>query len=420
MSPHVAHAVAPSPSRTWPSAARIAVVLVALLALANLLVQLSWGLDAPPKTDYLAFTTGAHVLRDQPSCLYCANVQANAQATVLGYVPSAGFPKPYVNPPLVALLLQPLSGLSLRTGLMVMMLVLLLALALAAWLFVRMLPRDWPGSLRLLLVSAAVVSLPAATALGLAQWAPLLLLAALGAVAALRRGRGRPVLAGLLLSVLLIKPQAVWLVLPALAVAGSWRVLAGFALGAAGWAATGLALVGPDQLLKWPRLIFEKHVDEAYRTAGLPGIVTAVTGSGRSAFVAGVVLGALVVAGMAVARRRLHGRADLAVGLGVAASLVCAPHVFPDDLMLLAVTAVVWAPLAPRAAVVGLLAVSVAYQVDGWLPGSLAHLTAIAALAVLAGAAGGAMVRGVVPRVRQAVAPASPGVPVAGQGVRVG
>ena len=387
MSPRIARADAPAPARGWPPTARLLVALVALLALANLLTQVSWGLDAPPKTDYLAFATGARVIHDQPSCLYCDDVQAGTQASILGYVPTAGFPKPYVNPPLVAWVLQPLSALPLRTGLLVLMLVLLAVLALAVRLFDRLLPREWPTAQRLLLGTAAVVSLPAATALGLAQWAPVLLLAALGALVALRGGR--PVLAGVLLSVMLIKPQTVWLVLPLLAAAGAWRVLAGFALGGAGWALSGLALVGWDQMLAWPRLILDRHMGEAYRTSGLPGIVTAVTGNGRDAFVAALALAALVVVGSAViaALRLLRGRADLAVGLGIAVSMVCAPHVFPDDLMLLAVTAVVWAPLAPRAAVAGMLALSVAYQVDGWLPSSLAHLTTLASLGVAAGLA---------------------------------
>jgi len=385
MSPRMATADAPTRGRTWPSTARLAVAVVALLALANLLTQVSWGLDAPPKTDYLAFATGARLLHDDPSCLYCDGRQAATQAAILGYVPTAGFPKPYVNPPLVAELLRPLSGLSLRTGLLVLMLVLLVALAVALRLFDRLLPHEWPSPQRLLLGTAAVVSLPAATAVGLAQWAPLLLLAALGALAALRGGR--PVLAGVLLSMLLIKPQTVWLVLPALAVAGAWRVLAGFALGGAGWLLSSIALVGWDQVVALPRLILDRHIDEAYRTSGLPGIVTAITGSGRSAFVAALVLAAVVIVALVLGRRRLHGRADLAIGLGIAASLVCAPHVFPDDLMLLAVTAVVWAPAAPRAAVTGLLGLSVAYQLDGWLPSSLAHLTALAALGVAIGAA---------------------------------
>jgi hypothetical protein len=140
-------------------------------------------------------------------------------------------------------------------------------------------------------------------------------------------------------------------------------------------------------MLQLPRLVLERHVDEAQRTAGLPGLVSDVAGSGRSAFVAAVVLGVLVVAAAVLVRGRLRGRAEVAMGVGVAASLVCAPHVFPDDLMLLAVTAAVWAPLAPGLAVAAMLALSAAYQLDGWLPGVLAHLTPLATLAVGIGAA---------------------------------
>jgi hypothetical protein len=384
MSPDVARVQPRSSSSAWRAWARLAVVAVALLLLANLLVQITWGLDAPPKTDYLPFATGARVLHDDPSCTYCLDVQASEQASILGYVPSAGFPKPFVNPPLVGLALEPLSGLPLRTGLTVLILLLLVTVAWSVRLIGRLLPREWPGSLKLLLIAASVLSLPAATALGLAQWAPLLLLCALGAIAALRGGR--PVLAGLLLSVLVIKPQTVWLVLPALAAAGSWRVLGGFALGGAGWIGTGLLLVGPAQMVQWPRLVLERHVDEAFRTAGLPGIVTAVTGSGQAAFVASMVLAGLAVMAAFALRGRLRGRPEIAVGLGIAVSLVCAPHVFPDDLMLLTVTAVVLAPRAPRLAVVSMLGLSVAYQVDGHLTSSLAHLTAVAAAVVAVGA----------------------------------
>jgi Glycosyltransferase family 87 len=384
MSPHVASAAAARPAGgRWAGVARLVVATVALLLLANLLVQITWGLDAPPKTDYLPFATGARVLSDDPSCMYCMDVQASEQAAILGYVPTAGFPKPYVNPPLVALLLRPLSGLPLRTGLTVLMLILLAAVAWAARLFDRLLPRSMPGWLRLLLLSLALLSLPAATALGLAQWAPLLVLAALGAVACLRGGR--PVVAGLLLSVLVIKPQTVWLVLPLLAAVGAWRVLGGFALGSAAWVLTGLVLVGPHQLVQWPRLVLDRHVDEAFRTAGLPGIVTAITGSGEAAFVAAVVLAGVAVIGAFVFRSRLRGRVEVAVAAGVAVSLACAPHVFPDDLMLLAVPVVVWAPLAPRACVAALLGLSAAYEVDGWLPSSWAHLTALASVAVAVG-----------------------------------
>jgi Glycosyltransferase family 87 len=376
-----------SPTRAPGSARRRRLVAPALVALAaaNLLAQLSWALDAPPKTDYLPFATGTRVLAAQPSCTYCMDAQASQQAAILGYTPTAGFPKPFVNPPLVALLLRPLAALPLRSGLLVLLVVLLAALAAAALLLARLLPAEWPAWRRILLATAALASLPAATGLALAQWGPLLVLAALGALAALRSGR--PLAAGLLLSVLLVKPQTVWLVLPLLAAAGSWRVLLGFAAGSSGWLLSGVALVGPAQMAQWPRLVLEKHVDEATRTAGLPGLAGDVFGGGRAAFVAAVVLAAAVVVGTVALRGRLRGRPEVAVGLGIALSLLCAPHVFPDDLMLLAVTAAVWAPLAPWGALGTMISLSVAYQLDGWLPGGLAHLTPLAVVGVVVGAA---------------------------------
>lgn len=353
------------------------------LAVALLLLQVGWALDEPPRTDYLPFATGARLVQANPHCLYCDTAQAAQQARILGYVPAAGFPKPFVNPPLVAWALQPLAGLPLRDGLVALLAVLLLALAAAVLVGDRLLPARWPGSRRLVLLLASLVSVPAATAVGLGQWAPLMALSGLGALLALHRGR--PLLAGVLLSVLLVKPQAIWLVLPALAVAGSWRVLLGVGCGALGWVATGVALVGPAQMVQLPRLILERHVGEAFRTAGLPGLVTDLTGSGGAAFLAACMLALAALVAAVRWRSVLRGRPELAVGLGIAASLACAPHVFPDDLMLLAVSAVVWAPLAPPAALGSMLSLSAAYLLDGWLPGPLAHLTPLAVLGVVVG-----------------------------------
>src|SRR5258708_13124133 len=104
---------------------RLVALLVTTLALANLLVQLAWALDAPPKTDYLPFATGARVVAEHPGCAYCIDVQASEQASILGYVPSAGFPNPFLHPPLGAPPLRPLPGPPPRTPLPPVLLCLL-------------------------------------------------------------------------------------------------------------------------------------------------------------------------------------------------------------------------------------------------------------------------------------------------------
>ena len=62
--------------------------------------------------------------------------------------------------------------------------------------------------------------------------------------------------------------------------------------------------------------------------------------------------------------------------------------------MLLAVTAVVWAPLAPRLVVALGLLLSPAYELDGVLPLWLAHATTLTAAAVALGACWSLLVRG--------------------------
>jgi hypothetical protein len=360
---------------------------VLLAAAGNLALQVAAGLGAPARTDWLPFLTGARVLQADPSCLYCPAAQASTQAAILGYVPSAGFPQPYVNPPLTALLLRPLAGFPLATGMAFFLLALVVALAAALKLGASLLPAGWSARSRLVVVAVFALSVPAATALMLAQWAPLLLLAALGALVALRRGR--PLLAGVLLAALVVKPQTVWLVVPLLAVAGSWRVLLGFGAGALGWLVSGLLLVGPAQMLQWPQLVLGRQTGEAHRTVGLPGAVAEWLGRDPVAFPIAVVLACVVVGAAWGLRGRLPSggreRAEAAVAAGIALSLLCAPHVFPNDLMLLAVTAVVWAPLAPRAAVAAGLAFSLTYSLDGWLPLWLSHTTTTVAALVAVG-----------------------------------
>jgi Glycosyltransferase family 87 len=363
---------------------RALALAVAVFAAVDVVLQVREGVMAPARTDWLPFATGGRLLQSDPSCLYCVSAQASTQAGILGYVPAAGFPQPFVNPPLTALLLRPLAGLPLATGMALFVLLLLGGLAVALRVGGSLLPHAWPREGRVVALAAFALSIPAATALLLAQWAPLLLLAALLALVALRRGRA--VLAGLLLAVLLVQPQTVWLVVPLLAVAGSWRVLIGFGAGAAGWVLSGLALVGPAQLVQWPQLVLGRQTGEAHRTVGLPGMVAEWLGRDGVAFPVAVALALLAVGGAVLLRGRLRGRADVAVACGIALSLVCAPHVFPDDLMLLAATAVVWAPHAPRRAVALGLLLSPAYELDGVLPLWLAHCTTLVAAAVALGA----------------------------------
>jgi hypothetical protein len=182
--------------------------------------------------------------------------------------------------------------------------------------------------------ACAVGVAPGVSALAYIQWDPLLVLAAAGAV--VLAVRGDRLTAGLLLSVLLVKPQLVWLVVPALVLGGHRRTLVGLAAGGGVWLASSVAIVGAGGLGDWYRSNLQIGVGDSGKTAGLPGLLVQIGGHQGVALPAALLcaLGALAL----LWRLRSLLRADrpLAIALGLALSLLAAPHVFGGDLMLLA------------------------------------------------------------------------------------
>lgn len=315
-------------------------------------------------SDYVSFATGSRILASGSRCLYCAATQADAQAGVLGYRPPAsatGFPHIYANLPLAAWLLRPIASLPLWTGMAVFLLASAVAMLAGARILEGLLPRTLSGRRRSLLVVLTVASLPAAMTLVLGQWDGFTLLAAAGALWAL--STDRPLAAGLLLSVLLVKPQLVWLVPPLLLAASRWRLLAGFAVGTAVWLGSGLLLIGPSQLAAMVSLVRSRQSGESIYTAGLPALVGRA-GPG-AVFAAAVVLAAtvLVLAWRFRGFLRSAGPA-VTVSLGICASVLCSPHVFSDDLLVTAVPIVVLAMSRPRAALAFALALNAAFLLD--------------------------------------------------------
>ena len=341
--------------------------LLAVILLARLLYAPLQALHGAG-SDYVSFATGSRILASGSRCLYCLTTQADAQAQVLGYrpaPPAPAFPHIFANPPLVAWLLRPVASLPLPTGLAVFVVASLVTLLAAARLLERRLPRTLTDGRRGLLVIAATASLPAATTLLLGQWDAFLLLAAVGAIWAL--DRDRPFTAGLLLAVLLVKPQLAWLLLPLLLAASRWRIAAGFALGAAVWVGSGLLIVGPRQLIELLPLVRARQTGESLFTAGLPALA-GPAGGNTAVLVAAPVLAAAAVALAWRWRAGLRRAAPtVTVSVGICASILCAPHVFSDDLLLLAVPLVVLATTWPRAALAGAVALSAAFVLDEWV-----------------------------------------------------
>ena len=105
---------APSRWRWVIGAAAVCAVYLVVRSIADLHTAFGGG----SAVDYLAIASAGRVVHAGSSCVYCVSSLAAAQAQLLGYMPaaSATFPVPFVNPALMAWLIQPLAVLPLQTG----------------------------------------------------------------------------------------------------------------------------------------------------------------------------------------------------------------------------------------------------------------------------------------------------------------
>jgi alpha-1,2-mannosyltransferase len=340
---------APSRWRWVIGAAALCAVYLVVRSIADLHTAFGGG----SAVDYLAIASAGRVVHGGSSCVYCAGALGTAQAQLLGYTPaaSASFPVPFVNPALMAWLIQPLAVLPLQAGTDVFVALNAGAMALSAVILARRASPRLGGPLAISLVVVAVFSLEAGTGILLGQSDGLMLLAATLALEAL--ARRRPVIAGLLLAPLLLKPQLVWLVPPVLVVAREWRMLAALAGGAVVVLLGSIAVAGPGHLLDAIGLVTAPtyaHLD--LQSNSIPALVARPLASNPAAWAAGLTLAVGAVAAMVALRDTLRRNLVPAVAVGVGLSVMLSPHLGDYSLMLLAIPLAV---LAPRGPVLALL-----------------------------------------------------------------
>lgn len=331
-------------------------VLAAAAAMAQV-VWLIWGLaraiGGGVAVDFLAFDAGARLVGSDPQHLYGTAAQAHAEVGLLGYNPGPGasFPQQFVNPPFAAEILRPLSGLALQAATDVFSVLMLVCLLVAVSLISRHMERQWRWPKPVAAAIALVLGLPTAAgyAISLGQWDPLLLLAAVAAQ--LQAARGHPRWAGVMLAVLLIKPQVVWLLLPTVVLMAEWDVLLGFVLAAVVLAAASVAAVGLAECLSWVgvALGFASTAAGAGNGQNLPGLVVLLLD--RPGLESDIALPLAVVGLVAVLtlRRRLRGRSDAVIAVALTISVMTAPHLNVQDLVVLVPLALLLLPRAPRA-----------------------------------------------------------------------
>jgi Glycosyltransferase family 87 len=329
----------------------LGVTLYVAIALAFIARSVNGALTMPANSDWVAFAVGSHLLRSG-GCLYCVGSQI-ATTHAMGLAPGDGI-NPFVSLPPVGLVFEPLGLLPPLQGIALTLAACSAMCAAAVALTWRLLPSEWGAAHR---IGGALVS--AGSLVGLVaflQWQWVMLLALL--ITLVLHRSERFVAAGIALSLLLVEPQVVWLALPMLIAARQWRMLIGFTLGALGWLAASLMLVGPAQLMRWPGFLLQTHVSDAFRGVGLPAFAASITNNGSSAFWTSAVLGAGACVLASVFRRTLLDHPLHALALGIVLSVVAAPHIYAQDLAVLALPCIVVATRRGKAALLIMFALS--------------------------------------------------------------
>jgi hypothetical protein len=341
----------------------------------------------PGDSDALSFITGTHLLGDDPAHLYDETTQRRFQAQALGISVDQGYFSVANTLPAATLLQSPLAALDIHEETAALIVLDVVALLVALVLGLRLVEASTTRPETVLLAVSAIAILPALS--NPTHWDFAITAAALGAMLLAPR---RPLVAGLLLSACVIKPQAALLLLPALVAARSWRLLAGVVAGGGLWLLLSLVPDGIDGVVAYVRLVLNSHFNETElaQQSSLPGLVAAATGSGAAATVTAVVLiGAAWIGLLAVGAQWLRGRPVEAIALALAGSALLSPHLSWQDTVLFA-PALLLAGRSGRALPAQLLVVALdaAWWVDNGHPAARVHLAPVVMLAMVAVMAG--------------------------------
>lgn len=334
----------------------LAVVCLGLVV--DLFVQPIRALRGLASTDFVNFIAAARILRTG-ACLYCLAPQEAASQTVAGGPLTSHFVV-FISPPLVAAIFAPLSSMDPHVALAIFLVLSIAAIGVAAWLIAsRWLPNLSPLQ-RAVVVTAGMASAPAVWGIGIGQLDPLLFCAVVAGMTIWRR---HPIVAGMLIGLLCIKPQLFVLIPVALIIGRNWRVLAGTGIAMAGLALTTLTVMGWDHMLDWPRFVLSQYATVPSQSISVALSIGRLAGSGAVTAILSLTLFAVAIA-VLWRRREQLADVDTAVALGITLTVVASPHLVAYDVLLLAIPLAWMARLDwPRAAALA-LALSPAYLID--------------------------------------------------------
>ena len=307
----------------WPGVARLltpaAAVTLAVLSIVNAglaAAATSWQIGTDFRLPYAAAEIGR---RYGWSHIYNLDLQ---RSTVLALGHSDLY-QPYINVPPWAFLVAPLTFLPYSAAYAVWVAMMVACLVAAA-----MLAAPSERLLRVIYVGAAFASLEVALGPGFGQPAALVALAIVGCWRLLKADR--PVLAGLVLALISVKPHIALLVPFALLLAGHTRAFVYWAAASVALAAVSLVALQPSGVQEYlallatgPRYLVGQP---AWTLAGLLGAP------------AGLPLEALLVAGAAAAAWLYRHRGpEVPIAVGILATLTVVPYLHAQDFVVLVV-----------------------------------------------------------------------------------
>jgi hypothetical protein len=253
----------------------------------------------------------------------------------------SAFLYPPLYPPTLAWFVAPFAALPFAAGYALWNALLIASLLVTWWLTV-------PPSSRVVRLGhlAFAVALPS-VAFGLLLGQVVIVVAGAVSISWWLLRRNRPLAAGLVLSLIALKPQLALLLPVALLVAGQGRAFLGWAAGSLVMLGAALATIGFGGLQTYAILLAgSSHYLGAmmvYPQLTLPGLL----GSGPAALLAqGLVIAIMV---MLVRRRRGPGL-EFPFAAGLCASLLIASFLHPQDVAILLPAAWLWLRTAPKGA----------------------------------------------------------------------
>ena len=277
----------------------------------------------------LAYGAALVGLRHGYSHLYDLGAQKAAIESL-----GAGFnSQPFISPPPLAWLVTPLLALPFTAALVVWTLVLLAALVLTWHLLAP------PGRLARAAHLALFLGL-FPVAFGVMVGQPGALVAAAVATCWWLMSRDRPVLAGLVLSLIIVKPQLALLVPICLLVAGHARTFGAWLAASLVIGLVALALLGPEGVARYRDVVGQTQspawdITRRYAISGPLGLGPLLT----------VTQILVVIVTLLTAWRNRHGGPDVPIAAGIVGSLLFTPYLGFQDFLMLVVAA--WLLIRP-------------------------------------------------------------------------